>query len=107
MDTTTAPYHPASNGLAERVVGADIEEGPKEGDICNMYSRLAKLLFHYGITPQTTTGTSPAELLLGRKPRTCLDLLKPNTAERVKKCKKNRKPDTTRRLNQGHFVMET
>ena len=35
MDTTTAPYHPASNRLAERVVGADIEERPKEGDICN------------------------------------------------------------------------
>ena len=34
-------------------------------------------------TPQSTTGVSPAELLLGRQPCTKLDLLRPNTAERV------------------------
>ena len=33
--------------------------------------------------PQSTTGLAPAELLLGRRPRTRLDLLKPHTAERV------------------------
>ena len=37
----------------------------------------------YRLTPQSTTGVSPAELLLGRQPRSKLDLLKPNTAERV------------------------
>ena len=45
--------------------------------------RLAKVLFAYRITPQSTTGLAPAELLLGRRPRTRLDLLKPHTAERV------------------------
>ena len=35
------------------------------------------------MTPQSTTGVSPYELLLGRRPRTRLDLLRPNTAERV------------------------
>ena len=48
-----------------------------------MTSRLAKVLFTYRITPHSTTGISPAELLLGRQPRTRLDLLRPNTAARV------------------------
>ena len=46
-------------------------------------SRIAKVLFAYRLLPQTTTGLSPNELLLGRRLRSHLDLLKPNTAERV------------------------
>lgn len=37
----------------------------------------------YRLTPQTTTGMTPAEMLLGRQPRSKLDLLKTNTASRV------------------------
>lgn len=37
----------------------------------------------YRLTPHSTTGVSPAELLLGKQPRTRLDLLKPNITERV------------------------
>ena len=47
-------------------------------------TRLAQVLFSYSITPQTTTGVSPSELLLGRRPKTGLDLLRPHTAEKVK-----------------------
>ena len=45
--------------------------------------RLARFLFQYRLTPHSTTGTSPAELLMGRKPCSTLDLLKPNIADRV------------------------
>ena len=45
----------------------------------------------YKITPQSTTGSSPAELLLGRRPRTRLDLLKPNIAERVERKQEDQK----------------
>ena len=31
--------------------------------------RLSKLLFTYRLTPHSTTGKSPAELMLGRQPR--------------------------------------
>ena len=45
---------------------------------------LARFLFQYRITPySTTTGISPAELLMGRKPKSHLDLLKPNIDARV------------------------
>ena len=43
-----------------------------------LISRVATVLFSYRMTPQTTTGVSPSELLLGKKLRTRLDLLKPN-----------------------------
>ena len=56
-----------------------------------MRSRLAKVLFSYRLTPQTTTGLAPAELLLGRRPRTRLDLLKPHTAERVEQKQREQK----------------
>ena len=50
-----------------------------------MRTRLLKILFAYRLTPQTTTGVAPAELLMGRRPRSRLDLLKPHTADKVEK----------------------
>ena len=51
-----------------------------EGDI---ETKLSRFLFHYRITPHSTTGVSPAELLLKRKPRSHLNILKPNISSRV------------------------
>ena len=48
-------------------------------------SRLARTLFSYRLTPQTMTGISPRELLLGRHPRSRLDLLKSHMVERVER----------------------
>ena len=79
---TSAPYHPSTNGLAERSVQL-VKKGLKKVKTGSFRSRIAKVLFAYRRLPQTTTGLSPSELLLGRCPRSCLDLLKPNTAERV------------------------
>ena len=45
--------------------------------------RIARFLFQYRITPHTTTGLSPAEMLLGRNIRSRLDLLKPNLEQKV------------------------
>ncbi len=79
---TSAPYHPASNGLAERAVQI-VKRGLKKTVSGSAKARLAKFLFAYRLAPQTTTGVSPAELLLGRRPRSRLDILRPLTAERV------------------------
>ena len=80
--TTSAPHHPASNGLAERAVQI-VKRGLKKDTSGDIKTRLTRVLFNYRMTPQSTTGVSPSELLLGRRPRTRLDLLRPNTAERV------------------------
>ena len=50
-----------------------------------MCTRLAQLLLTYRLTPQSTTGISSSELLLGRRPKSRLDLLKPHMAERVER----------------------
>ena len=62
-----SPYHPTSNGLAERSVQI-MKKGLRmvQGD--TLQTRLSKFLFHYRLTPSTVTGVFPAELLLGRKP---------------------------------------
>ena len=54
--TTSAPYHPASNGLAERAVQI-VKKGLKKQTTGTM---LAKILFNYRISPQTTTGHQPS-----------------------------------------------
>ena len=50
---TSAPYHPASNGLAERAVQT-VKKGLKKEKSGNL-TRLAKDLLAYRITPQSTT----------------------------------------------------
>ena len=49
----------------------------------NIDTRLARFLFHYRTTPNSTTGVSPVELLMGRKLKTHLDKLRPNPASIV------------------------
>ena len=75
----TAPYHPSSNGLAERAVKT-FKEGMKK---CRSESEsieccLARMLFQYRITPHSTTGVSPSKLLYGRRIRSHLDLIQPD-----------------------------
>jgi len=44
-------------------------------------SRLVQVFFAYQLIPQTTTGLSPSELLLGHRPQSRSYLLKPNTGD--------------------------
>ncbi|KAL5467316.1 hypothetical protein EMCRGX_G031528 [Ephydatia muelleri] len=79
----SAPYHPATNGLAERAVQTVKNALRKTaGDIDTCLSRF---LFQYRLTPHSTTGRSPAELLLGRKPRSHLDFIFPSVEHHVTK----------------------
>ena len=79
---TSALHHPPSNCLAKRSVQV-VKKGLKKVSKGSIKECLAKVLLSHRITPHTTTGVSPSELLLGRRPRTVLDLLKPHTADRV------------------------
>ena len=76
------PYHPASNGLAERAVQT-FKDGLKKSSKGDLETHLTRFLFQYRITPHSTTGITPAELLMGRRPKARLDLLKPNVDARV------------------------
>ena len=59
----TALYHPASNGLAKRAVQT-FKLGMKKPTDGMLETQVARFLFNYRITPQTTTGVSPSELLI-------------------------------------------
>ena len=80
--TRTAPYHPASNGLAERAVKT-FKQGIKRLREGTVETKLSRILLKYRLKLHATTGHSPAELLLGRQARSQLDLLHPDVSGRV------------------------
>ena len=79
-----SPYHPSSNGLAERAVQCFKEGVKKYPSTESLRTRLSRFLFWYRLTSHSTTGVAPAQLLLGRIPHSQLDLLKPELSDKVR-----------------------
>lgn len=80
----TAPYHPASNGEAERFVQT-FKHSLKAGknDSGTLHQKLTRFLLTYRSTPHSTTGVSPAELFLKHQLRTRLDILRLSLERKV------------------------
>ena len=97
LHITSAPYHPSTNGLAERAVQT-FKQALKRIQGSSIQEKLSKFLFQYRITPHTTTGIAPAELLMGRRLRSCLDLLFPTVSQKVesKQLKQKKEHDATK-----------
>ena len=81
--TRVPPYHPASNGVAERsvqTVKVALTKQMLDGkaSTLTLEHQLANFLILNRSTPHTVTGQSPAELFLGWQIRNCFTLLKPN-----------------------------
>ena len=74
---TADPFHPSTDGQAERMVQMTKESLRRilHGD-CPL--RLAECLLQQHITPHTRTGRSPAELLMIRQLTSLLDRLHPD-----------------------------
>ena len=71
----SAPYHPSSNGLAERGVQT-VKMMLKKNSGGSLQSRLNRSLFAYRSTPNAS-GKTPAEIMFGRQIRTKLTSLRP------------------------------
>ena len=82
---TNAPYHLASNRLAERAVHTLKNVLRKDPDGASLETQISHFLFRYRITPHSTTGVPPAELLMSRRPQSRLNLLYPDISEMVRK----------------------
>ena len=79
-----APYHPSSNGAAERFVRTfkqAMKAGKSDGRAFS--HRLENFLLSYRTTPHATTNMAPATLFLGRGIRTRFDLLRPSVEQTV------------------------
>ena len=73
----SAPYYPASNGFAVQTF--------KEGIQKSLLGALETwFLFKYWITPHSTAGLSPAELLMGKQLHSHLSQMHPDVAQGVK-----------------------
>ena len=79
------PYHPSSNGSAERPVQTvkQVVNSESHGG-SPLEQTLSTFLMQYSWTPHTATETPPSTLFLGRPLRTRLELLRLNIAARVR-----------------------
>ena len=80
----TAPYHPSSNGLAERFVQT-FKQGIKSSvnDTGTISKKLAQFLLAYRNTKHATTNETPARLMMGRELKTRMHLLRPSLQDQV------------------------
>lgn len=99
---TSAPYHAASNGLAERAVQT-FERMMNKCPEGTLTGKVARVLFSYRVTPHTTTGLSPAELLLGRKLRCTLDSIHPGLDRKVMKKQEQQTKDHNKKAKGRWF----
>ena len=97
-----SPYHPSSNGLAERAVQS-FKSAWKKSSEGSTETRIARFLFHQRLTPHTSTGNSPAELLMGRRPRSLLDVVRPDLSKTVRQHQESQKRQHDRHAKSRQF----
>ncbi|XP_039602164.1 uncharacterized protein K02A2.6-like [Polypterus senegalus] len=90
---TSAPWHPATNGQAERFV-QNLKRALRAmtNEKLTLQQKLANFLFAYRNSIHATTNQTPAMLFFGRPLRSRLDLLQPNIKQTVQ----------DRQIKQGH-----
>ena len=101
-----SPHHPSSNGQAERAVQT-FKTGMKKLKDGTLSAKVARFLFNYQMTPHSTTGQSPAELMFRRKLRTRLDLLKPNLEAQVRNQQARQKASHDLHAKAREFMPDT
>lgn len=105
---TTVPFHPATNGLAERFVQT-FKHSMKAmaNSKLSISEKLANFLLSYRNTEHSTTGQTPSVLFMGRSLRSRLDLLKPDLHRDVSKKQSSlmKKQSPVRTFHEGQSVI--
>lgn len=111
--THSPPYHPPSNGQAERAVRTVKQCFYKfclgvENSL-QIHQRVQKFIMYHNNSPSTSTGKSPYEIIFSFKPRTLLDLVNLKHKEEVDKLNINElkvtKFETKNKFTVGQNVM--
>ena len=79
--------------LYTRCVVQVFKEGIKRSGSGSLETKLSRFLFHYRTTTHTTTGATPAELLMGRHLRTHLDVMHPDLTTGVESKQEKQRVD--------------
>ena len=96
------PYHPASNGQAERAVQT-LKRSLNRQTGGSLETRVSRFLLSYRVTPHTTTGVPPCELLMRRTLRSLLDCPRPDVSRRVQGAQERQKQHHDRRSHERDF----
>ena len=97
----SAPYHPATNGLAERFVQTMKQTLKSSHNQC-----LSAFLLSYRNTPHATTKVSPASSMLKRQLYTRLDLLRPQKTKEVVHLQQRAQLGNDQKQNSGDSLLE-
>ena len=82
----SAPYHPSTNGEAERFVRTfKTAMKVRRGERGSWNLRICEFLLSYHTTPHSTTRRTPAELMAGRNLKTRLDAVHPEMGQRIQR----------------------
>ena len=102
---TSAPYHPATNGLAENMVKNVKQWLKKQDKSSSMAVSITEFLRTYRSVPHTGTNKPPSEIMFGRTLHTRISLVLPNM---LKKPDRKRPPEShhpyTRTFQVGEMV---
>ena len=98
-----ALYHAASNGWEERAVQTFKAFNVKKSTASTIHTHVSCFLSQYRITPHSTTGVTPAEMLFGHQPRTRLDLLRPDISNQVQSRQQSQKSHHGQRARERKF----
>lgn len=104
--SSSAPYHPATNGVADRGVQTfkrSLWTG--ENDSGSLGPSWLVFSLRYRNTPHSTTGRAPAELFLQRTLHTHLDILRPSVESRGATQQQQHKTAHNRRASDHSFAL--
>ncbi|XP_058985915.1 uncharacterized protein K02A2.6 [Musca domestica] len=79
----TAPYHPSSNGQAERFVQT-VKNFLRKVKTNNLHKELSNILLRLRTTPNSSSNITPSEMLMGRKIKTLMDHIHPASSKSIK-----------------------